>query len=343
MKFLPKKGFDLLVGKLPRKLSLLDIGARGGIQRPWNQVNSLLLSVVLVEPDPIEAARLEDELSASQVVVLPYALWREETTLTLNLNRSPGTSSIYLPNRQFLDQFPEATRFDVLETINISAVTIDNLSSASRIPPIDFAKIDVQGAELAILEGGHNHFAENLVGLEIEVEFAEMYTGQPLFSEVEVFVREQLGLELWDLRKTYWKYQQGMVTKGPIKGRMIFGDALFLRPLSGMEKWLSSMSYIDAKEKLFMLMISSLAYGYVDYATLLLNSPSHKQYLDEATYKILQSTINSLGTGFRPFRNGNYPVYIVLNALAKSFQPTHAGWASIGQGLGSQRRSFFWL
>ena len=110
--------------------------------------------------------------------------------MILNLNRSPGTSSIYLPNREFIDQFPEASRFDTLDKLGIKAKTIDGLSSSGQMPQVDFAKIDVQGAELAILEGGQNHLADNLVGLKVEVEFAELYSGQPLFGEVEAFVRD---------------------------------------------------------------------------------------------------------------------------------------------------------
>ena len=34
------------------KLSLLDIGARGGISWPWNAVQRDMLNVILVEPDP---------------------------------------------------------------------------------------------------------------------------------------------------------------------------------------------------------------------------------------------------------------------------------------------------
>ena len=51
----PAKRLEVPAGVLPRRLSLLDIGARGGVQWPWDQVNRELLSVVLVEPDPIEA------------------------------------------------------------------------------------------------------------------------------------------------------------------------------------------------------------------------------------------------------------------------------------------------
>jgi FkbM family methyltransferase len=338
----PAKRLEVPVGVLPRRLSLLDIGARG-VQWPWDQVNRELLSVVLVEPDPIEAERLQKELSTNEGVVLPFALWRDERTLTLNLNRSLGTSSIYLPNRQFLDQFPEAERFDVLEKLEMPAKTIDGLSSSGQMPKVDFAKIDVQGAELAILEGGRNHLAAKLVGLEVEVEFAELYSGQPLFGEVVTFVREQLGLELWDLRKSYWKYEKGRHTPCPIKGRLIFGDALFLRPLSGLEEWIEPMSPDAAKEKVTMLVVTALAYGYVDYATALLAASSLDRYFDVPIRQGLQYTVNSLGSGFRPFRHGSSVLFVILDAFARALQPTHAGWACSGRGLGSRRRGPFWF
>ena len=321
----------------------MDIGARGGVQWPWDHLDSNLLSVVLVEPDPIEAEKLQRELNATHNVILPFVLWREGKAVSLNLNRSPGTSSVFLPNRQFLDQFPDANRFDVLRTIDISTVTIDGLASSSQIPTIDFAKIDVQGSELAILEGGRNHLAANLVGLEIEVEFAELYSGQPLFGEVETFVREQLGLELWDLSKVYWKYEQGRHTPGPTKGRLVFGDALFLRPLSGTEAWLATMQPNVAKEKVIMLVITALAYGYTDFATSLLSMPSLDRYFDAPRRQGLQFAVNSVGAGFRPFRYGSGPLFAIFDAFAKAVKPTHAGWASRGHGLGSHRQGPFWL
>jgi len=339
----PAKRINVPIDAMPRRLSLLDIGARGGVQWPWDQLRRELLTVVLVEPDPIEAERLRKGLPPNEGAILPFALWRDERNLTLNLNRSPGTSSVYLPNRRFLDQFPEAERFDVFEKLEMSAKTIDGLASAGQLTHVDFAKIDVQGAELAILEGGRNYLAANLVGLELEVEFAELYVGQPLFSDVETFVRERLGLELWDLRKSYWKYEKGRQIPGPVKGRLIFGDALFLRPLSGLEEWIDSMSPDAAKEKVIMLVVTALAYGYVDYASALLEAPALTRLLDDSLRKGLQYALNSLGAGFRPFQHGNSLFFVLLDAVARSFQPTHAGWASLGQGLGSRRHGPFWF
>lgn len=327
---------------LPRRLSLLDVGARGGAQWPWVRVSPELLTVMLVEPDPAEAIKLKQQFNQNEVVVLPVALWRDDSALSLNLNRSPGTSSVYAPNKQFLNQFPELERFDVLESISIATRTIDGLVLSGQMPAVDFAKIDVQGAELAILDGGVKHLSANLVGLELEVEFAQLYAGQPLFSDVDAFVREKLGLELWDLRGTYWKYKQGMHVPGPTKGRLVFGDALYFRPLSGIEAWLEAMPPEVAKEKIFMLVLSVLAYGYVDYAVAVLSAPTLSGYVDKSTREELQRAVNSCGAGFRPFRYGNGYLYLMLDALARAFKPSHNGWATGGDGLGARRKGPFW-
>ncbi len=327
----------------PRRLTLLDIGARGGVQWPWSELTPDSLTTVMVEPDAVEAERLRQKcVGTNEGVVLSAALWQEGTLLNLNLNRSPGTSSVFKPNMQLLGQFPESDRFESIETIPIKTKTIDQLAQSGEMPEIDFAKIDVQGAELPILKGGVNHLSANLIGLEIEVEFAQLYDGQPLFADVDVYVRENLGLELWDLRGTYWKYQSGMQAPGPTKGRLVFGDALYFRSLSCIENWVESMPAQKAVEKIFMLALSALAYGFVDYAVAVVDAPNLAGYIDKSMREELQQLMRARGSGLRPFRNGNGRLYLALDALARVFKPTHKGWASSGDGLGSRRVGPFW-
>jgi FkbM family methyltransferase len=230
---------------LNKKLTLLDVGARGGVGWPWCTAPNNILDVILVEPDPVEAKELEKQGKGR---VIPYALWNKETELTLNINNSPGVSSVFESNMPFLQQFDDAQRFIAKDKITIKTKTVDGLAQNNEIDKVDFVKIDVQGGELAILQGGENFFKENIVGLEVEVEFAPMYKDQPLFSDVDVFAREKLGLELWDIRKTYWKYKQKIQTT-PLKGRLIFGDALYLRPISTLNEWLSRMDKRVASKK----------------------------------------------------------------------------------------------
>jgi len=326
---------------LNRKLSLLDIGARFGVGFPWISAKSENLNLILVEPDPEEAATLKRHHKGD---VLPYALWSTETELVLNINKSAGTSSVYEPNNSFLSQFEDMGRFEAKSKITLNTKTIDGLVDTGELTDLDFMKIDVQGAELEILKGGLNYLKNNLVGLEVEVEFSPIYQDQPLFSEVEIFVRQELGLELWDIRKTYWKYSQNR-KENACKGRLIFGDALFLRSILSLEKWLTNMDSEKARTKLHMLIISSLAYGYLDYADAILNTDFIDKYLSKEDRQIFIDNIEKLHKSIYPFKNGLSLLRRPLHVLANCFKPTHQGWASVDSSdqLGNRKKGRFWL
>jgi FkbM family methyltransferase len=320
------------------KIYYLDIGARWGISWPWSAIQSDKLEVFLVEPDPEEAALLQKQGHGK---VLPYALWNKETELTLNINNLPATSSVLKPNIKFLNQFPDSQRFESNETVNLKTKTIDGLASEGELKSIDFVKIDVQGGEYAILKGGEDFFKNNIVGLEVEVEFAEMYQNQPLFSDVDIFVREKLGLELWDIRKVYWKYKQNKY-QAPLKGRLIFGDALYLRPALSLDSWLSEMDKDTASSKMKALITSAIAYGYLDYASTLLSKDYSDKYISKETKEQYIQQVKKISKGFYPFKNGNKLIYRVLSVLMKIFEPSYKGFGTADSNLGSKKRLFFW-
>ena len=337
---------DKNLSKLPKtslnkKLSLLDVGARGGIGYPWSVAQSDNLNVILVEPDLLEVELLKKH---HQGDILPYAFWSKETDLVLNINNSPGTSSVFEPNMSLLRQFDDSRRYEANTKITISTTTIDDLNSRGKLVDVDFMKIDIQGAELDVLKGGVNYLKNNLVGLESEVEFASVYQGQPLFSELEIFVRQELGLELWDIRKTYWKYSQSRY-KNATKGRLIFGDALFLRPISTLDTWLTGMDSVKAEAKLHMLITTSLAYGYLDYADTILNAVFIDKYLSREDKQKFIQHIGKLNKSIYPFKNGLSMLYYPLLIIANCFKPTHRGWGSVDSSdhLGSRKKGFFWF
>jgi hypothetical protein len=180
------------------------------------------------------------------------------------------------------------------------------------------------------------------VGIEGEVGFACIYKNQPLFSDVDSFVRKNLGLELWDIRKTYWKYKENN-HKVPLKGRLIFGDALYLRPLSSLDAWLSPMNKETAASKLHALIVTTIAYGFLDYSLSIINSDFFEKYLSHDDAKIFSSYIKILSKGFYPFINGNNLLYKIFNALTNSFRPSHHGWGMGESNIGSRKKLFFWI
>jgi hypothetical protein len=100
--------------------------------------------------------------------------------------------------------------------------------------------------------------------VEVEVEFTPIYTGQPLFAEVDSFLRG-LGYLLFDLRPCYWKRAAGRAIGGP-HGQIIWADALYLKSLPALHAAVAQLNPALRKSKWLRAISISLLYGYYDYA-----------------------------------------------------------------------------
>ena len=101
----------------------------------------------------------------------------------------------------------------------MDATDLDNL----KIKGIDFIKIDVQGGELNIISGAETSL-KDCIGLELEVEFLELYEKQPLFGDLQNKL-SKFGFEFIDfVNLCRWERDDfnGF-------GQCVFGDALFLK------------------------------------------------------------------------------------------------------------------
>ncbi len=76
---------------------------------------------------------------------------------------------------------------------------------------IDVLKLDIQGHELEALRGAGRLLADIQVVLT-EVEFTPLYDGQPLFADIDAFMRSQ-GFRLFNLYDL-WCHPDGQITAG---------------------------------------------------------------------------------------------------------------------------------
>ena len=121
-----------------------------------------------------------------------------------------------------------------------------------------------------ILQGGRNIINDNILGIQIEAEFKQLYKSQPLFAEIDSDIREKFNFELFDIKKHYWKYKEGQYI-GSSKGQVIFTDLLYFRDSYEFPKWCDRFSDTEAITKIVMACFMSILYGYHDYALCLLN------------------------------------------------------------------------
>jgi len=114
---------------------------------------------------------------------------------------------------------------ELIETKEIVVNRLDTLVKSGMIPQIDFLSIDAQGADLDIIKGAD---ITNTLGICCEVEFNEIYENQPLFCDIQKYLKEK-GFILCDIQNMqYWNYTDYPKIIGS-KGFLTVGEAIFLR------------------------------------------------------------------------------------------------------------------
>jgi FkbM family methyltransferase len=314
-------------------LTLIDIGARGGLQPNWKQARPHL-RVIGFEPDPDECARLARTSDPAKTLYINAALHRQPDELTFNLGRAGGTSSLLEPDWDYLNRFPDPERYQVVKRVALKVDTLDRVLPAHDVRDADFIKIDTQGAELAILEGGRATLAQQVFGVELEVLFGCLYVGQPRFGQLDDLLGE-LGFQLMDLRPSYWKRARGARYGGP-RGQLAFADVLYFKTEQRFQQELDVIADVTQRRARLLRAISvSLLYGYVDYAIELFG-PNRELFESAVAAEIsrqLESDVR-LSTRLPHFR-GRGMLSHFFYRLHRLFFPTHGGWASGGRHLGN--------
>ena len=314
---------------------LVDVGARGGLKSNWTAARRHL-HLIGFEPDKREHGRLSDRPdSGAATTFLDVALHNRRGPISFNIARDRGLSSIFEPDRAFLDAFPESTRFDIVEVQPAEADTLDNQLRARQIAGADFIKADTQGSELFVLEGAKEVLSTSVIGVEVEVEFAPIYRGQPLFADVDAYLRS-LGFVLFDLRPCYWKREAGRALGGP-RGQIIWADALYFKSTTALTAASASLDAAGRRAKVLKAIAIALLYGYCDYALAIAREASSTLTDDER--RTIETQLREAGE--REFGRadipGRGPLAAAIHRIWKMIRPRDEGWSVSNAHLGNSR------
>lgn len=204
-----------------------DIGARGGPPPEWLKL-SRQINYICFEPDPEESAALEllfRNTESFTGTVCKRALGAENKKATLHLTNFRPSSSLLPPNEEVLHNLSVAKRFRIEQSIEVETGTLDEeLRKIGR--SCDFFKADVQGYELEILRGAKETL-DQAVGCELEVSFIEIYKNQPLFADIDIFMRSR-GFFLADLERIWWT-RRAAPEELQERGTMAYGNVCYLK------------------------------------------------------------------------------------------------------------------
>lgn len=222
----------------PPPIRVLDIGAMAeGKDRYQPLLDRGLAEVTGFEPD--DASREKLNLLGGPRKYLPQFLG-DGGSATFHRTRYPGCSSLLEPDPAVIDLFgtisatPPGGNFAVVERIPVQTTRLDDVPDLGRV---DFLKVDVQGAELVVLENGTRTLSNVLV-VETEVEFLALYKGQPLFGDLQCFFREQ-GFVLHRLVDLAGRSLHPLSSPNPYVplSQWLWADAVFVRDFTHLEQY----------------------------------------------------------------------------------------------------------
>ena len=331
------ESFSQCCGSFP--FVFMDIGASGGIPDKWRFLKKYV-RVIAFEPD--EDAYNKLVLGQNKEVNIRYlkaALDKEIGEAQFNITRKQECSSLLKPNTYCLKQFPDSNRFDILRTKTISTTTIDEVVMKHNINYVDLIKIDTQGSELFILNGCEDLLKNSIFAVEIEVEFTPLYEDQPLFSDVDDFMRKN-GFLLFDIKRYYWKRKDNAL-KYASKGQLVFGDALYLRGAEFFFANLKDKSSEQSRAEIIKAIIICIMYGYLDYALHICLLSFESNLLNDNDVNIARKSLLSMKNfgGTIPNFKGRLKIAKLVYSLYLLLKPNV--WYSVDTDLGNNFDSFF--
>jgi FkbM family methyltransferase len=213
-----------------RKLSSQDDYASQG----W-QIFAPNLSIYGFDADGNTCDEANAELESREInwreIHIPLAVGKAIEQRTLYITKDPMCISLYPPNEPYLERLDGLSEVANLDfSIKIDTTTLDQFCKEEEINEIDFLQIDVQGADLDVLEGANQTLNRGTLAIQVEVIFSHLYKDQPLFADVDTFLRKN-DFTLFDLSRSY-----GLRARSPIRstvrgGQLLWGDAFYFRDL----------------------------------------------------------------------------------------------------------------
>ncbi|MEN9273592.1 MAG: FkbM family methyltransferase [Gloeomargarita sp. DG02_4_bins_56] len=222
------------------------------------------------DADACEAANalLAEQGIPWQETHIPLALSDTVGTKTLYVTHEPMCSSLYPPNEPYLQRFYQISQMMALDfTVEVETTTLDIFFEEAGVNGVDYLRTDVQGADLDVFRGAQKLLEQSLLVAEMEVIFSPLYVGQPLFADLDIFMRSQgftlmeLGLHPGVTRRVF-----PMTTKPIYYGQKLWGDAVYIRDLLAPE----TPEFWRTPGNIFKLACIMDVLNYHDYAAELL-------------------------------------------------------------------------
>jgi FkbM family methyltransferase len=301
----------LLKNEIPEfRISLIDVGAQGGIPCEWRDV------VDIVELTGFEPVESEYESLVAKNPKNHYfnaALWNEKKEVDFYITPNTEYSSILKPNERMFKSIGKAKCAFPHKKTKMAVDTLDNLFSNSSRLKSDFIKLDTQGSEYEILTGGEELLKTSVLGAFIEIEFIQLCENQRVFGEVDILMRS-LGFEFISfVGASHWRSEAARTYRNS-NSRFLSGNVFYVKRCDQLPH--------GSEEKLMhdtiKICIFKMLYGFPDLAYEYL--APHMSSASNPVYTSLNEVLlEMLKENATPYFKGREHLLKILWRLIKRF------------------------
>jgi len=215
------------------QINILDVGAALLEKPPYQSlVDAGRGRIFGFEPDKQACDRLNREYGDPHRF-FPFFVGNGRSAVFHETNWAP-TGSLFEPNTRLLEKFQNLA--ELVTPVATHPVNTTRLDDIAEIDDIDFIKIDVQGSELAIFQNA-SRVLSGTVLIQTEVEFVELYKGQPMFADVDIFLRSE-GFQFHTLNGFGGRVFKPLLANGDVNAALrqaLWSDALYFRDWMHLE------------------------------------------------------------------------------------------------------------
>lgn len=172
---------------------ILDLGSRDGLQSRELAEAFPNTTIFAFEPNPDTIGQVFLNTANLNVKVVNAAVGEENKIVDFyrTTHGNPGASSVYLKSGKYdyIENYQQAP------PIQVPCIRLDTFLS-DKIDFVDAVWADIQGSELSALKG-MGKLLDDVKVIFLEVEFKEMYKGQPLYDEIDTFLKGKGFKQVW--------------------------------------------------------------------------------------------------------------------------------------------------
>lgn len=209
------------------EIRILDIGAALSERPPYQSlVDAGRATIYGFEPNVQECEKLNREYGNPHRF-FPHFVG-DGLDATFHETNWNLTGSLYEPHSRLLEKFQNLA--ELVTPIAKHSVKTTRLDDVSEIVDIDFFKIDVQGSELSVFQNASRSLSSTLL-IQTEVEFVELYKDQPMFADVDVFLRG-VGFQFHAFNGIAGRAFKPLIANGNINlgfRQALWSDAIYVR------------------------------------------------------------------------------------------------------------------